>query len=110
MKEFQTLSGRRPKPRTIFWLVAPVWRAATKRAYYGKKAREDVGELVLQIPAAPVGWQFLFDILPAQLAAERLARLSGVDCDSFRICSYIVQGEYGLITEQVAAESGEDAI
>jgi len=74
----------------------------------GQNLREDVGELVLQIPAAPVGWQFLFDILPAQLAAERLARLSGVDCDSFRICSYIVQSEYGLITDQVAAERSED--
>ncbi len=74
----------------------------------GQNLREDVGELVLQIPAAPVGWQFLFDILPAQLAAERLARLSGVDCDSFRICSYIVQGEYGLISDQLAAERSED--
>jgi fructoselysine-6-P-deglycase FrlB-like protein len=74
----------------------------------GQNLREDVGELVLQVPAAPVGWQFLFDILPAQLAAERLARLSGVDCDSFRICSYIVQGEHGLISDQVAAERNED--
>jgi len=65
----------------------------------GQDLREDAGELVLQIPAAPVGWQFLFDILPAQLAAERLARLSGVDCDTFRTCSYVVRGEYGLITE-----------
>jgi glutamine---fructose-6-phosphate transaminase (isomerizing) len=69
----------------------------------GQKVPQDAGELVLQIPAAPVGWQFLFDTLPAQLAAERLASLAGVDCDSFRICSYIVQGEYGLINEQVAA-------
>ena len=74
----------------------------------GQDLREDLGELVLQIPAVPVGWQFLFDILPAQLAAERLARLSGVDSDTFRTCSYVVRGEYGLITDQVAAERSED--
>jgi glucosamine--fructose-6-phosphate aminotransferase (isomerizing) len=70
----------------------------------GQNLNEEVGELVLRIPAVPPGWQFVFDIVPAQLAAERLARLSGVDCDSFRLCSYIVRGEYGLTTEEVGAE------
>jgi glutamine---fructose-6-phosphate transaminase (isomerizing) len=74
----------------------------------GQNLRENAGELVLQIPTMPVAWQFLFDIIPAQLAAEHLARLSGVDSDSFRICSYIVQGEYGLITEQVEAERNKE--
>jgi glutamine---fructose-6-phosphate transaminase (isomerizing) len=74
----------------------------------GQNLHEDVGELILQVPAAPVGWQFLFDILPAQLAAERLAGLSGVDCDSFRICSYKVQDENGLTTDQLAAEKSEN--
>src|ERR1700730_5765652 len=74
----------------------------------GQDLRKDAGEVVLQVPRVPAGWQFLFDIVPAQLAAERLARLSGVDCDSFRICSYVVQGEYGLFTEQVAAERNKE--
>ena len=39
----------------------------------------------------------MIDIVPAQLAAEYLSRLAGVDCDSFRVCSYIVEKEYGLI-------------
>ena len=52
-----------------------------------------------QLPPTPSGWQFLLDVIPAQLAAERLAAISEVDCDSFRICSYIVRGEYGLISE-----------
>jgi glucosamine--fructose-6-phosphate aminotransferase (isomerizing) len=73
----------------------------------GHNLRADAGELVVQVPAAPIGWQFLFDIIPAQLAAERLAVLSGVDCDSFRICSYIVEGESGLLGEQ-AAERDKD--
>jgi len=74
----------------------------------GHNLHADAGELVVQVPAAPIGWQFLFDIIPAQLAAERLAVLSGVDCDSFRICSYIVEGESGLLSEQ-AAERDKDA-
>jgi glucosamine--fructose-6-phosphate aminotransferase (isomerizing) len=65
----------------------------------GQNLPQDAGELALQIPKMPTAWQFLFDIIPAQLAAEHLARLAGVDSDSFRICPYIVQGEYGLITE-----------
>ena len=73
----------------------------------GQDLSEDAGELVVRIPAAPDGWQFLFDIIPAQLAAERLAMLSGVDCDSFRICSYIVRDEYGLIGDEVSAEKAE---
>jgi glucosamine--fructose-6-phosphate aminotransferase (isomerizing) len=59
-------------------------------------------DLVLRVPPVPYGWQFLFDIVPAQLAAERLARLLGVDSDTFRFCSYIVRGEYGLSTDEVA--------
>jgi glucosamine--fructose-6-phosphate aminotransferase (isomerizing) len=65
----------------------------------GHNLHEDAAALVLQVPAAPSGWQFLFDIIPIQLAAERLATISGVDCDSFRFCSYIVRGESGLLDE-----------
>jgi fructoselysine-6-P-deglycase FrlB-like protein len=63
----------------------------------GQNLPSDTGDLVFQLPDVPAEWQFMVDILPAQLAAEYLARLSGVDCDSFRICSYIVEDEYGLI-------------
>ena len=70
----------------------------------GHDLPEDVADLVLQVPLAPRGWQFLLDVIPAQLAAARLAELSGVDCDSFRICSYVVRGEYGLIDETVGAK------
>jgi len=66
----------------------------------GRDLPKDAGDLAFQLPAVPPGWQFLIDIIPAQLAAERLARLSGVDCDSFRYCSFIVEDEYGLLREQ----------
>jgi glutamine---fructose-6-phosphate transaminase (isomerizing) len=57
----------------------------------------DAGDLVMQLPPWPAGWQFLMDIIPAQLAAEALSRLSGADCDSFRFASYVVKGETGLL-------------
>jgi glucosamine--fructose-6-phosphate aminotransferase (isomerizing) len=63
----------------------------------GSGLPEDAGDLVMQRPPWPPGWQFLMDIIPAQLAAERLARLSGVDCDNFRFASYVVEGENGLL-------------
>ena len=69
----------------------------------GRDLPKDAGDLVFQLPAVPPDWQFLIDIIPAQLAAERLARLSGVDCDSFRFCSFIVKDEYGLFREEAEA-------
>jgi glutamine---fructose-6-phosphate transaminase (isomerizing) len=67
----------------------------------GHQLPEDAGDLVLQVPPAPSGWQFLLDVIPAQLAAERLAQICEVDCDSFRICSYVVRSEYGLTSEMI---------
>jgi fructoselysine-6-P-deglycase FrlB-like protein len=69
----------------------------------GQDLPKDAGDVVFQLPAVPPNWQFLIDIIPAQLAAERLARLSGVDCDSFRYCSFVVQDEFGLLGEKAGA-------
>jgi len=66
----------------------------------GQKLPDDAGDLLFQLPAIPAEWQFLIDIIPAQLAAERLARLSGVDCDSFRLSSYIVEDQGGLLPKK----------
>jgi glutamine---fructose-6-phosphate transaminase (isomerizing) len=66
----------------------------------GQKLPEDAGDLVFQLPAIPAGWQFLIDIIPAQLVSERLAGLSGVDCDSFRLASYVVDDEGGLLPKE----------
>ena len=74
----------------------------------GQDLSPDAGDLVFQLPHVDAEWQFMIDILPAQLAAEYLARLSGVDCDSFRICSYIVEDEYGLIGAGVAARKNAE--
>ena len=66
----------------------------------GQKVPEDAGDLVFQLPAIPSEWQFLIDIIPAQLVAERLSQLSGVDCDTFRLCSFVVEDEGGLLPQE----------
>jgi hypothetical protein len=63
---------------------------------------EDAGDLVFQLPEIPGDWQFLIDIIPAQLVAERLARLSGSDPDTFRLCSFVVEDEAGLLPKREA--------
>jgi glutamine---fructose-6-phosphate transaminase (isomerizing) len=73
----------------------------------GQDLPTDIGDLVFQLPTVPAEWQFLLDIIPAQLAAERLAWLAGVDCDSFRLCSYVVEDEYGLLHDEVAVQKDE---
>jgi glutamine---fructose-6-phosphate transaminase (isomerizing) len=74
----------------------------------GQHLPAEAGALVFHLPEVPEGWQFLIDIIPAQLAAEALSRLSGVDCDSFSLCPYIVEDEYGLLREEVAAPKPEE--
>jgi hypothetical protein len=63
----------------------------------GSDIPADAADLVIAIPPWPSGWQFLMDILPAQLAAEALAGLSGADCDGFRFASYVVKDDKGLL-------------
>ncbi len=49
-----------------------------------------------RLPGVDPGWQFLADAVPLQLAAERASRARGVDCDAFRLCSYVVESSGGL--------------
>jgi hypothetical protein len=73
----------------------------------GQNVPQDAGDLVFQLPSVPTGWQFLIDIIPAQLAAEQLARLSGVHSDTFRYCPFIVEDEYGLLAEENGSPNEE---
>lgn len=74
----------------------------------GENLRKDEADLVCQLPMSPPQWQFVIDVLPIQLAAERLSRLAGVDCDSFRICSYVVEDEHGLLGKKAEASPNAD--
>jgi glucosamine--fructose-6-phosphate aminotransferase (isomerizing) len=74
----------------------------------GEDIPRNAGDLVCQLPTSPPHWQFVIDVLPVQLAAERLSRLSGVDCDSFRTCSYIVEDEHGLLGKKAKVSPNAD--
>src|SRR5262249_20156281 len=63
----------------------------------GQGVPADAVDLVLELPKIAGEWQFLVDCIPAQLAAEQLARMSGVDSDTFRLCSFVVEDEAGLL-------------
>jgi glucosamine--fructose-6-phosphate aminotransferase (isomerizing) len=63
----------------------------------GQRLPDDAGDLVFQLPEIASEWQFLIDIIPAQLVTERLARLSGSDPDTFRLSSFVVEDEAGLL-------------
>ena len=62
----------------------------------GQRLQGNCGDCVLRLPHIPAQWQFLIEIIPIQIAAERLAVSRGEDPDSFRLCSYIVEDEGGL--------------
>lgn len=66
----------------------------------GERLPRNAADLACELPCSPLHWQSVIDILPIQLAAERLSRISGVDCDSFRLCSYIVEDEDGLLPKK----------
>lgn len=76
----------------------------------GQNVPPHFGDLVLGLPAIRPEWQFVIDIIPAQLAADRAAALNGVDCDMFRLCSFVVEDDGGLLgSNKAAAKSGETA-
>jgi hypothetical protein len=77
-------------------LAADLRQLGAKVMVVGQSLPKNAGDLVFQLPAIPAPWQPLIDVIPAQLAAERLAGLRGMDCDSFRICPYIIEAEGGL--------------
>jgi glutamine---fructose-6-phosphate transaminase (isomerizing) len=82
-------------------VAADIRKLGGKVMLVGQNVTSDIADLVFSLPEIPSLWQFLIDVIPAQLAAEHLSHIRGVDCDSFRICSYIVENEYGLIREPI---------
>jgi glutamine---fructose-6-phosphate transaminase (isomerizing) len=63
----------------------------------GQEMPPGAADLVFELPKISGVWQFLVDCIPAQLAAEQLARMSGEDSDTFRLCSFVVEDEAGLL-------------
>ena len=75
-------------------------KLGTRVMLIGQRLPDDAGDLVFQLPQIPSEWQFLIDIIPAQLVAEKMARLSGVDPDTFRLSSFVVEEESGLLPKE----------
>jgi glutamine---fructose-6-phosphate transaminase (isomerizing) len=79
-------------------LAADIGRCAAQVVLIGEGLPPDPDAIVFPIPQSPPGWQFLADIIPMQLCAERLSRTRGVDCDAFRYCPYIIEHNGGLVS------------
>jgi glutamine---fructose-6-phosphate transaminase (isomerizing) len=84
-------------------LIAGLRSAGAKVMAIGNQIAGSGADLALEVPSAPHGWQFLVDILPAQLASEQLARLRGEDCDRFRFCANVIENESGISGRPAAA-------
>jgi glucosamine--fructose-6-phosphate aminotransferase (isomerizing) len=84
--------------RADLTLAADLRQRGAKVMLIGQGLPAEAADLVFDLPRIPTAWQFLIDNIPAQLAAEQLAHLRGVDCDSFVICPYIIETEDGLAT------------
>jgi glutamine---fructose-6-phosphate transaminase (isomerizing) len=80
-----------------FALARDLRKLETQVLAIGQSLPDDIGDLVFQLPPIPAAWQFVTDIIPAQLAAEHLSGLRGMDCDSFRLSSHVVTKEGGLL-------------
>ena len=78
-------------------LAADLQKAGASMLLVGPDLADVTADLVLDVPAAPAGWQFLTDIIPLQLAAEFAARHRNEDCDEFRYCPYVIEEEGGLV-------------
>jgi glucosamine--fructose-6-phosphate aminotransferase (isomerizing) len=89
------IDGQRLRDQDLA-LAADLRRHGASVLLVGQDLPVDAAELVFRLTAIPATWQFLIDIIPAQLAAEHLSRVRGVDCDSFSVCPYIVEAEGGL--------------
>jgi glutamine---fructose-6-phosphate transaminase (isomerizing) len=80
-----------------FALARDLRKLGAKVMTIGQGLPADTGDLVFELPPTAPSWQFVTDIIPAQLAAEHLSRLRGMDCDSFRLSSHVVTKEGGLL-------------
>lgn len=80
-----------------FALARDLRTLGTQVMTIGQGVPRDAGDLVFELPPVPAPWQFVTDIVPAQLAAERLAAKKGVDCDVFRLGAHVVTAEGGLL-------------
>ena len=83
-------------------LASDLRAAGAKVLLIGQRAEPSADNFLLELPSMASEWQFVIDIIPIQIAAERLAVRAGRDCDSFRLCSYVVTDEGGFTQQDRA--------
>lgn len=99
----------RPGVRMVLWLAAEgrtreldvalaadLRRAGAHVTIVGRDVPRGATDLSLELPRGPARWQFLVELMPVRLLIERVARMRGVDCDTFRFCPFVVSAEGGL--------------
>lgn len=67
-----------------------------KTMLIGERLRPDLADMVFDMPETPSGWSWLIDVVPGQLAAEKLANLRGENCDGFKYSAHVVRSLVGL--------------
>ena len=68
-----------------------VARLGASVSLIGQRLSDDSGDLVLRLPEVPSDWQFPIDTTRAQVIADHLSALSGVDPESFPFRSYVAE-------------------
>lgn len=86
-------------------LAADLRKLGVKVMLIGQNLPANAGDLVVNLPSIPAAWQFLIDIIPVQITAEVLASVGKEDCDSFKLCAYIVDDEGGLLPAEPILQS-----
>jgi glucosamine--fructose-6-phosphate aminotransferase (isomerizing) len=88
-------------------LAADLRRFGASVLLIGQRLDSEIAQCVVNLPPVPSELQFVVDIIPAQIAAVSLAALRGEDCDTFRLCAYIVEDEGGLGTPTEPLRAGK---
>lgn len=94
------IDGEKLRPQDLA-MTADLRKLGVKVLVIGQDIPADAGDLVLKLPKIRPEWQFLIDIIPLQITAELLAVKGNQDCDTFKLCSYIVEDEGGLLPAEL---------
>jgi glucosamine--fructose-6-phosphate aminotransferase (isomerizing) len=79
-----------------FRLINDMHALGAKLLTIGENLPADLKGLKIEMPAIPYSFQPLVNVIPMQLAVDRLAGIKREDCDSFRFCNFVVEQEGGL--------------
>ncbi|MBX3256640.1 MAG: SIS domain-containing protein [Chitinophagaceae bacterium] len=77
-------------------LVSDLVSKGVKVLMIGNDLPGDTGAEIIILPSIPGLFSPVINIMPVQLAAEKLARKKGIDPDNFYFCNFIVETEGGL--------------